>query len=406
MHPARDEVQMKALIALVLMFTLAACGQRGTFTLVEELPPEKAAIAEQSATRMAIYVGTSRLEENGEFGFGRAAVASFLRYDILVPANHKAGEVTWPRNLRRADPATDFLTLADRKFPDAKAFQSDLRGALGRRGQRDVVIYVHGFNNTMAESVYRVAQMHHDLKVPGVAVHYAWPSRGSALGYVYDRDSSLYGRDGLEELMNQVVSAGAERIVIVAHSMGGALTMETLRQASLRGDSKVMSRVGGVILISPDLDVDLFRAQARAMKTLPQPFLIFGSNRDSILNLSSRLAGAPDRLGNLKDLSVIADLKVTYYDTAAYSSGSGHNNLGTSPALLQLLGGISNLDAAFRAEADSRVGLLPGVVLTLRNATGIVLSPVEAVASGTERARQRYRSDSTSTEIAPRSVAN
>ena len=39
-------------------------------------------------------------------------------------------------------------------------------------------------------------------------------------------------------------------------------------------------------------------------------------------------------------------------------------------------------DAAFRAEAASRVGLLPGVVLTVRNATAVVLSPVEAVVDG------------------------
>ena len=118
------------------------------------------------------------------------------------------------------------------------------------------------------------------------------------------------------------------------------------------------------------------------MGTLPQPFLIFGSRRDTILNLSSKIAGQPDRLGNLKDLTPLADLEVTYYDTAAYSEGAGHFNLGTSPALIRLLGGIANIDAAFTAEAARRVGLLPGVVLTVRNATGIILAPVEAVAAG------------------------
>lgn len=373
---------MRVFVAILVFLSVVACTPRGRITMLEELPPDKVALAQEVAVRQAIYVGTSRLEENGEFGFGRSGAASFLRFDILVPRDHAPGEVTWPRNARAADPARDFLTLADIKFASEAAFRTDLKAALGRRGQRDVVVYVHGFNNTMAESVYRVAQMHYDLKVPGVAVHYAWPSRGSALGYVYDRDSALFGRDGLEELLAEVAEAGAERIVIVAHSMGGALTMETLRQASIRGDRRVMDRLGGVILISPDLDVDLFRAQAHAMGELPQPFLIFGSRRDSVLNLSSRIAGMPDRLGNLRDVTPLADLNVTYFDTAAYNQGSGHNNLGTSPALLQLLGGIANIDAAFRAEASARVGLLPGVVLTVRNATAIVLSPVEAVVSG------------------------
>ena len=350
---------------------------------ISQIPPEKAALAAQSGTREAIFVGTSRKLVDGAFGFERSEAVAYHRYDVLVPFEREVGQVQWPKkNPKRADPAKSFLLLADQAFADAPAFRKDLKAAMGRRNQRDVVVYVHGFNNTMAESVYRVAQMHHDLKVTGVAVHYAWPSRGSALGYVYDRDSSLFGRDGLEALLSEVASAGAQRIVIVAHSMGGALTMETLRQAAIRGDAKVMNKIGGVILISPDLDVDLFHAQAKAMGKLPEPFLIFGNTKDTILGLSSKLAGMPERLGNLRELDKLSDLAVTYYDTAAYSEGAGHFNLGTSPALIQLLGGIANLDAAFRAEAASRVGLLPGVVLTVRNATAVVLSPVEAVVDG------------------------
>jgi len=350
--------------------------------MLDDLPPEKAALAPESGVREVVFVGTTRREEDGSFGFGRAERASFLRYDILVPRDREPGEVTWPANARRADPRTDFLTLADEKYADGAGFRKALHGAMQLRGQRDVVVYVHGFNNTMAESIYRVAQMHYDLKVPGVAVHYAWPSRGSALGYVYDRDSALFARDGLETLLHEVAEAGAQRVVIVAHSMGSAVAMETLRQAAIRGDRKLSKSLGGVILISPDLDVDLFRAQAHAMGGLPQPFLIFGSRRDTVLGLSSRLSGNPDRLGNLKDIGQIADLEVTYLDTAAFSEGAGHFNLGTSPALIQLLGGIANIDAAFRAEAAGRVGLLPGVVLTVQNATAIILSPVEAVATG------------------------
>jgi esterase/lipase superfamily enzyme len=377
-------MMMRPLIAALTLF-LVACTPRGDFVLIDDIPPEKAALAPEAGVREAIFVGTTRQEEDGVFGFARADQAAFLRYDILVPFDRETGEVTWPKSAKRADPRTDFLTLDAVKFDSGPDFRKELAGAMARRGQKDVVVYVHGFNNTMAEGVYRVAQMHFDLKVPGVAVHYAWPSRGSALGYVYDRDSAMFARDGLEALLHEVAQAGARRVVIVAHSMGSVVAMETLRQASIRGDSRVMKSLGGVILISPDLDVDVFRSQAQAIGDLPQPFLIFGSRRDSVLNLSSRIAGNPDRLGNLKDLTQIADLEVTYLDTAAFNEGSGHFNLGTSPALIQLLGGIANLDAAFRAEASGRVGLLPGVVLTVQKATAVVLSPVEAVATGAVR---------------------
>lgn len=302
-----------------------------------------------------------------------------MRYDISIPPDRNPGELNWPPKTRKPDVRRDFLTLAETRFDSAAEFRKQLAGAMRQRGQTDAVIYVHGFNNTMAEGVYRVAQMHHDLKVPGVAVHYAWPSRGSALGYVYDRESALFGRSGLEELLGIVKATGVREVVIVAHSMGAALTMETLRQMVLRDGPRALDHIAGVVLISPDLDVDVFRSIARDIGNLPEPFVVFGSTRDRVLGLSARVSGSSERLGNLKDLSKVADLGVIYLDTAAFSVGTGHLNIGENPALLSLFGGIIGIDEAFRADARSRVGLLQGLVLTVRTATEIVLAPVGAI---------------------------
>ncbi len=362
----------KALLAVLIL--LMSCAPRGEFTAAPADPG--------SAMPEAIFVGTSRLAGDGGFTRERADVASFLRYDILIPPERDPGEVNWPPRSRKADPARDFLTLSATRFAAPDDFRLALGKAMDLRGQTDAVVYVHGFNNTMAEGVYRVAQMHHDLRVPGVAIHYAWASRGSALGYVYDRDSAMFGRAGFEQLLTEVAASGAREIVIVSHSMGGALTMETLRQIALSGNDRVMSRIKGVVLISPDLDVDLFRSQARDIGELPQPFVIFGSSKDRILTLSATISGAQERLGNLDDLSRIADLNVTYYDTAAFDVGAGHYNVGTSPALLSLFGGILGIDAALRQDARARVGLFQGLVLTVRSATEIVLAPVAAIGEG------------------------
>lgn len=365
---------MPRTIALLCLTLIMACAPRGDFTAA---PPDGG-----SAMPEAIFVGTSRKVGDGGFTRDRSDVASFLRYDISIPAERTPGEVNWPPRARKPDANRDFLTLNETRFVAPRDFRLALRKAMDLRGQTSAVIYVHGFNNTMAEGVYRVAQMHHDLEVPGVAIHYAWPSRGSALGYVYDRDSALFGRAGFEQLMDEVGASGAREIVIIAHSMGATVTMETLRQMALRKDGRTLSRIKGVVLISPDLDVDVFRSQALDIGELPQPFVIFGSSKDRVLNLSATLSGAAERLGNLADLSKIADLKVTYYDTAAFDIGAGHFNAGTSPALLRLLGGILGIDAAFRSDARARVGLLQGLVLTVRNATEIVLAPVGAIGEG------------------------
>ena len=79
--------------------------------------------------------------------------------------------------------------------------------------------------NTPMRVAHFIAQMAHDLQLPGAVVHYSWPSAAEPLGYAHDRDSALFARDGLEQLMQEITAAGARRIIIVSHSMGSALTM-------------------------------------------------------------------------------------------------------------------------------------------------------------------------------------
>lgn len=364
---------LQALLVLALA-ALVACGPRGKITI------EPAAAQVGNIT--TVFVGTTRLQDPGTGTFGperQQSGVNFARYDISVPPDRTLGQIAWPRAGRPADIRTDFVTTESQIFSDSALFRADLRRSLMARpaAEREVVVFTHGFNNTFAEGLYRIAQMGHDIGIPGVLVHYSWPAAGKPLAYVRDRDSALFARDGLETLLNHVADAGALRIVIVGHSMGGALTMETLRQMSIRGDRKVRPRIAGVVLLSPDLDVDLFNAQAQAMGTLPQPFYIFTSRRDKALALSARLTGqSRDRLGNLRDLSRVADLEVTVVDVAGFNVGAGHLNVAESPALIGIVGRISDINRAYGEDAASQPGLLPGAIITLRNATAVILRPV------------------------------
>jgi esterase/lipase superfamily enzyme len=366
------------LVLVACLLPLSACAPRGTITL----DPEAAGVG----TIERVFVGSTRSTdpETGSFGRKRSEDEQFARYDISVPPEREPGSITFPRRGGKPDPRKHFLTTSQQMYASMGEFRADVARNLRAlpRGKRDAVIYIHGFNNTFAEGLYRIAQLTHDLDMPGVTVHYSWPSAGTALGYVADRDSALFARDGLERLLDEVDEAGAERMLIVAHSMGSALTMEALRQIAIRGDTALKRKLSGVVLISPDIDVDLFRMQAKAYGPLPQPFLIFGSDRDTLLNLSARLTGQPERLGNLSDISRVADLKVTFLDTHAFREGAGHFDMGDNPALLQLLSRIVEVNAAFDADQRGRTGLLPGVVLTVQNATQIILAPVGAVAEG------------------------
>lgn len=360
---------MRPIALLILSIALAACTPRGAMVVV---PPETA-----EGPISTVFVGTTRgLQGTGVFGTERSEEMRFARYDVAIPPQREVGEIRYAKP-RRPNVSTDFVTTDQRIYAADADFRGDLGKALAANG-REAVIFVHGFNNTFTEGLYRIAQLHHDLEIPGVALHYSWPSAAEPLGYVYDRDSIMFAREGLEELIREARAAGATRITLVAHSMGSFLSMEALRDIALR-DGRIMPELRGVILISPDIDVEVFRMQARDIGTLPQPFVIFGSDRDRVLRLSALITGQRGRLGSLDSVDRLSDLEVTYLDVGAFSSGSGHFVPGTSPALIKLLGRISDVDQAFGNDAAGRAGLLPGVILTARSATRVILTPVAEI---------------------------
>ena len=153
--------------------------------------------------------------------------------------------------------------------------------------------------------------------------------------------------------------------------------MEVLRQMAIAGDRRVTGKLAGVVLFSPDIDVDVFHAQVRAIGNLPQPFIIFTSQRDRALRLSAILTGQRDRLGNIESAQEVADLQVTVLDTTAFNTGSGHFNAAHSPLLLAMLGRMADTSAVLGKQGN--VGLLSGAVLTVQNATQIVLTPMMAL---------------------------
>lgn len=359
-------------LAVILLLVLAAgCADRAR---IDRLPEGMAA-----QNPRTVLVATTRAldEETGAPGLQRDATLRFARYDVAIPPGNPPGRVSLPRGNQPFD-ASQHFAVSDAALLSAAEFRAALAQQTAQRpsGHRDSIVFVHGFNTSFIEGVYRVAQLDNDLNLPGVMVQYAWPSLGAPLAYAHDRDSALFARDGLEHMLRETAAATPGRVIIVGHSMGGHLVMEVLRQIAIAGDRALLGRLGGVVLISPDLDVDLFRMQAGRIGDLPQPFLVVSSQRDRILRLSARLTGQRERLGNLSDPALIDGLGVTMLDVSAFSTGDGHFTIGTSPALIQLLDQVGDLEAALGLEQAGHLPLLPATILTLHNTTQIILQPL------------------------------
>lgn len=365
---------LRSVAALMAVVLLAGCAGRAMVALV----PEAAGVGASET----VLVASTRVFENGEWGPDRLEGLSFVGFDVNIPPVREPGQVEPVRDGRNPDPMTNFLVTRAETMDSPAGFRAELQRALAARpaNQREVMVFVHGFNNTFADGLYRTAQIRHDFDIPGVAVHYAWPSAGNALGYAYDRDSALFARDGLETLLAEIAASGSNRIVLVAHSLGSSVTMEALRQLRIGGREDVLNRISGVILMSPDVDIDLFRSQALRIDPLPQPFVIFTSQRDRALRISAAITGQRARLGNLGTVEDVADLNVTMVDISEFRGGArdglNHFAAATSPAMIQLLQQVAAVDLSLQGDATQSLGLLPGTVLTVRNATQIFLQPL------------------------------
>ena len=352
---------------------VAACASRAEMVY---LPA-----GENVAKIETVFLGTTRALTAEGFSTERGPGTRYMRYGISIPPERATGAVPFAEGT--PDPAREFLVADQQRFADAAAFQSALTNAMQARpeDQRDLFLYIHGYNNTFAQSLYRTAQMRYDYDIPGLAVHFSWPSRADARGYVYDSNSVLVARDELGRFLRTLANSGPDNLIIMAHSMGAHLTMETLRALALEGDRATIDAIDGLVLMSPDIDLDVFRTQATQIAPLPQPFVIFTSQNDRALRLSSQIAGRIERVGNINAADDLADFNVTLVDVSEFDGGErdglNHMAAATSPALVQFIRRAAEVNRDLEDDTPAETPrLLPGTINTVRNATQIVLSPL------------------------------
>ena len=318
------------LLCLAAILLVTACAPRVT---------AMRAAPDPAATIQPVFVATGRdLDQTGPiFGLERRRGVSFFRADVSIPPTHETGQIEWPEGA--PDAATDFVVTGKEVFAGVDGMMKDMR----RDGAgTETLVYVHGYNNTLSEAMYRLAQIQTDFDIDMPGVLFSWPSAGDARGYIYDRDSVLYARDDLENLVRRLTARPGDRVFLLAHSMGAQLTMEALRQIALGGNRSLLRQISGVVLMSPDIDPDVFRRQAEAIGTLPQPFLIFITKADRALTLSGLITGRKPRLGVIDAVEEVQRPDVTVIDFTALSDGEGFNHFTpvTSSAAINVLNGI------------------------------------------------------------------
>jgi len=316
-------------LVLLAILALTACARPQSAGFVAPVP---------EASRETIFIATMRTEgQRGQmFGEKRSTVMSYAELNISIPPNHQIGRIE--RSRGQIDARRYFAPL--RATPLANSAKLNERLKASRiSAEEPLLIFVHGYNNTLEDAAFRLAQIQHDFELNNPALLFSWPSAGDPLGYAYDRDSVLFARTDFARLLEALNRAGQRRVIILAHSMGSYLVMESLRQLALEGKTHNIGALEAVVLMSPDIDPDVFRQQAGEIGTLPQPFIIMTTEKDRVLNVSSLLTGRKERLGRIQNAEEVDGLDVSVMDFSLFETGEnmGHMVPVSSPAAIRFL---------------------------------------------------------------------
>ena len=222
--------------------------------------------------------------------------------DVNIPETHKYGELEtssrWSvftyamgdDELRRK-----YILLLKVAALEQGSFHEQLRQHVESSPSNDIFLFVHGYNSSFEDAARRTAQLAYDLDFDGTPMMYSWPSQASTMSYTVDEAVvRLSGRRMARFLREIVAQAGAERIHLIAHSMGNRALIEALdRLVADRQDAASEPMFGQIVFTAPDVDRDYFIEAVQDFQGSAERITLYASENDIALRSSAMLHGAP-----------------------------------------------------------------------------------------------------------------
>ncbi len=246
-----------------------------------------------------------------------------------------------PYRLQRVDEGTilrDRSELADH-FAAKAGLQGEVQRRLAESPSREVMLYVHGFNETFETAAFTAAELCHFLGREQVCAFFTWPASSTGnflISYTTTTESAEYAVEHLKKSIRTLATTpGVESLQILAHSRGTALTLTAVRELVLESiaagkEPAELLKIDNLVLLSPDIDVDIAGQQitgflsdpdlvtvwpdARLPRLLKGRLTVYASPEDRALLVSQILFRSRNRVGQLRPED-IPDRAQRYFET-------------------------------------------------------------------------------------------
>nr|WP_242518155.1 alpha/beta hydrolase [Thiorhodovibrio winogradskyi] len=203
--------------------------------------------------------------------------------------------------------------------------QGEVQRRLATAPKKEILLYVHGFNETFESAAYTTAELCHFLGREHVCAFFTWPAASSGnflTAYTATTESGDFAVEHLKKSIRLLATTpGVDGMHILAHSRGTAVALKAMRELALETiaagkEPAEYYRIKNLVLLSPDIDVDIAAQQitgflsdpdlvtvwpeGRLPRVLDGRLTVYTSPKDRALLVSRILFRSRDRVGQLR----------------------------------------------------------------------------------------------------------
>jgi esterase/lipase superfamily enzyme len=325
-----------------------------------------------NAVEVTTYFATNR-GRSGESAPTKVydATVSTLSYGravVSIPSSHTSGSLELPSIWRlefQPDPLRHFV-LKDATALSAGDARAEMVQRLEQSKSRSLLIFVHGYNMSFAETAMRTAQLAYDLNFPGLPFFFSWPSAGQVTGYLRDVETAQLSEDAFDQVLDDLSRLPVTDVYLIAHSMGSRVVSQVLKSRVDKG--KPTGHVSELLLAAPDINADLFRTviapRLKAMQGTQTT--VYASSSDLALRASKAVHGYP-RVGETAGgVFVFPGLETIDASRASMAVRAfGHSYLTDSAAVLKDIQAIVKQKLSAKQRGLAATGASPNIYWSL-----------------------------------------
>ena len=257
------------------------------------------AVWNYDATLVRVFYATDRLRvlgtvDNTQYNWGRSPEGR-LEYgecQVSIPDIHILGHFESPSWLKfefRPDPNKHIVLAKTTTLEEDHFFEAVKQSILNSK-KKDAFVFIHGYNVTFEDAARRTGQFAYDLKFVGAPIFYSWPSNGKVADYLKDETNAAWSIPHFQTFLTLLAQrSGAERVHVIAHSMGNRVVCEALR--ILSADPGNPMQLHHLILAAPDIDAATFAELSRLLRKQSINITLYESRNDKALLASKKIHG-------------------------------------------------------------------------------------------------------------------